>query len=372
MRICLFTPSFLPKTGGMEIVLDKLARQFQAAGHDVTVVAKTPRGETPRPALPYPTVYYRRSRSQVWLLGPARRALLREHARRRFDVVHAHQAYPTGYTAVKARARLGVPVVITSHKGDVIPESRYRQRWIPRRRMLWALAQADAVTGVSAELKQIIDELSGGRARSVVIPNGVDIAVQPPGDPPARFADLAGGSFILTLGRLHRHKGLDVLLDALALLRARDEEPPPLVIAGDGKERSALAGQAERLGLADIVSLVGAVYGPEKSWLLANCRFLCQPSRAEGMPLTVLEAMAAGKAVLGTDVSGIRELVAPGRTGLLVPGESAEDLARGIERLSGDPDGLARLSANALARAEDYSWENVAQRYIALYESVLS
>ena len=195
---------------------------------------------------------------------------------------------------------------------------------------------------------------------------------RPPAEPPGKFGDLAGEPFMLTLGRLHRHKGLDVLLDALALLRGRGAALPRLVIAGDGRERAELVQQSRRLGLAEGVSFAGAVYGQEKDWLLANCRLFLQPSRAEGMPLTVLEAMAWGKAVLGTDVSGTRELVVPGETGLLVAAESAQAIAEGIKRLLEDPGELARLSANARKRARQYSWANVAGQYVALYESLLS
>ena len=112
MNICLLTPSFLPSVGGMEVVVDKLARNFVARGHECVVIAKSPRpGEGPVPELPYPVVHHARTRSAVWFLGPMRRAVLAEHARRGFDVIHAHMAYPTGYVAWQAGRRAGVPVV---------------------------------------------------------------------------------------------------------------------------------------------------------------------------------------------------------------------------------------------------------------------
>lgn len=370
MRICLYTPSFLPKIGGMEVVLDKLAREFQAQGHHVVVLAKMPRGNPELPSLPYKSVYYRRSRSAVWFLGSARRALLDQHARDKFDVISVHMTYPNGYVAVKLRNRLNVPIIITSHKGDIIPESRYRQRRITRRRMIWALSHADAATGVSTELKEIIDELAGGRANSSVIPNGVDL--DPPRllDAPGRFRALHGEQFLLTLGRLHPHKGLDVLLDAIAHLRDQDIEVPHLVIAGDGKLTKELRTQAARLRIGERVTFPGEVFGDEKQWLLHACRFFLQPSRAEGMPLTVLEAMASGKAIVGTDISGIRELVCDGQTGLLVPRDSAIELSGAIAKLLTSPDTLCLLSHGSLEKAREYSWCRIAEQYVRLFESL--
>ena len=127
MNICLYTPSFLPRLGGTEVAVDRLAGQFQAKSHRVLVLAKTPRGTLTRPQLPYEVVYYPRSRSNVWLLGPARRALEDEHRRRRFDVVLAFHAYPNGFLAVKAGGSLHLPAVISCRGGDLAPRGRFRR-----------------------------------------------------------------------------------------------------------------------------------------------------------------------------------------------------------------------------------------------------
>ena len=356
MRICLFTPSFLPRVGGMEIVVDRLARAFADAGHTVTVLAKSPRptdGPAELPGLPYRVIRYPRTRSQVWLLGSTKRALLAAHAEHRFDIIHAHQAYPTGFVAAQLRQRLGVPVVITSHRGDIGDASRYRRRWITRSRMIRAMIAADAVTGVSDELKSIIDKLTGGRARSVVIPNGVDLDVAAATVRPDGLAALSVKPFMLTLGRLHPYKGLDVLLSAMAALRKRGVIAPRLVIAGDGEPRIELEHMAADLGVKDAVTFTGAVVGEPKNWLLANCAFFVQPSRQEGMPLTVLEAMAAGKATVGSDLPGIRQLVTPNVTGLLTPAGAADGLADAIALLAGDPALADRLGVAARAVAPE-------------------
>jgi len=370
LNICLFTPSFLPDIGGMEVVLDKLAGQFQYLGHKPIIVAQRSRHNTEIPRLPYKVVYYPRPRSSVWLLQYVEHVLMREHKRHRFDIVHSHLAYPNGYIATKLKKRLGVPVVITSHKGDIIPQSRYRQRFITRRRICWALKRADAATGVSSELKDIIDELTLNKANSVVIPNGVDMPSDTPGSMPQSCAEIAGETFMLTLGRLHHYKGLDLLLEAIKILREKKIEMPPLVIAGDGKEMGNLRRQTADLDLDDKVVFAGAVFGDQKHWLLRNCRFFLQPSRAEGMPLTVLEAMAYGKAVIGTRISGIMELITNNENGILVEPEDSLSLSEAIKSLCENPN-LECMQNKARALALRMTWPVIAERYLELYKQLL-
>ncbi|MDD4890408.1 MAG: glycosyltransferase family 4 protein, partial [Phycisphaerae bacterium] len=272
---------------------------------------------------------------------------------------------------------LGVPVVVTSHGGDIGLVGRYRRNWITRRRMIRAMRIADAVTGVSEGQKALVDELTDGAAHSLVIPNGVDLDVVPPGEP-GRLAVLRDRPFMLTLGRLHPCKGLDLLLSAIAVLRGRtgsrgeresgSPRIPHLVIAGDGNIRDALASQAKALGLTEAVTFAGAVFDEAKNWLLANCQFLVHPSRQEGFGLAILESMAAGKAVIGSDLPGIRQLINPGVTGLLTPVGAADGLADAIARLAGDPGEASRLGLAGLAAAGNYAWPRVAKQYLDLYQ----
>jgi glycosyltransferase involved in cell wall biosynthesis len=350
----------------MEITIDQLARQFSNTGHKPVVIAQRPRHGEKTIDLPYEAVYYPRPRSAVWLLGQAKNVLLNEHRRCHFDIIHAHMAYPTGYIAVKLRHLLNVPVVITSHKGDIWPESRYRRRFIICRRMCWAMKKADAVTGVSNMLKDIIDEMTLNKANSLVIPNGVVMPDDSPGVMPDSCKAITGRPFMLTLGRLHRSKGLDVLLQAMGILQQRGANFPHLLIAGDGRELDNLRQQAVELNIESRVIFAGAVFGPQKHWLLRNCSFLLQPSRAEGMPLTVLEAFAYGKIVIGTRISGIAELVTHSRMGYLVEPDDSRSLADAILDASANP-ATGDMGAAAAHFASKMSWPAISARYIELY-----
>jgi glycosyltransferase involved in cell wall biosynthesis len=369
MKICLFTPSFLPEVGGMEVVIDRLARQFKNMGLEPVVIAQKSRHNTQTIELPYKVIYYPRPHSAVWLLGSVERMLINEHQVHRFDIIHAHMAYPTGYIAVKLKKRLNIPVVITSHKGDIVPESRYRRRFITRRRMCWAMENADAITGVSEKLKSIIDELTQGQARSLTIPNGVDMPDDSPGIMPDACRAIAEKPFMLTLGRLHRYKGLDVLLGAIALIHQQKRNIPCMVIAGDGREFENLKKQAAELGIESQVIFTGAVFGPQKHWLLRNCAFFLQPSRAEGMPLTVMEAFAYVKPVIGTRISGIEELVTPGKTGYLVEPDNSQSLARVILDASSNS-AIGKMGEEAKHFASTRTWPVIAAKYIELFESL--
>src|SRR5271170_2937557 len=121
MRICLYTETALPKIGGQEMVVDALARRYQALGHDVVVLAPHPR--LPLRAndgsLPYPVVRHPRFYSTRYLVSWYRWFLLRLFRKRPFDVLHCHGLYPSGYLAALCKEQLGVPVLVTSHGGDV-------------------------------------------------------------------------------------------------------------------------------------------------------------------------------------------------------------------------------------------------------------
>jgi glycosyltransferase involved in cell wall biosynthesis len=277
-------------------------------------------------------------------------------------------AYPTGYIAAKLKSCLNIPVVITSHGGDVRPNGRYRRRFIPCRRMCWAMKNVDAVTGVSDKLKKIIDELTQDKANSLAIPNGVDMPDNSPGIMPDLCKAIVGRPFMLTLGRLHRYKGIDILLDAMAILQKQNARIPCLVISGDGREFDNLKKQAADLNIESQVFFTGAVFGPQKHWLLRNCDFFLQPSRTEGMPLTVLEAFAYGKPVIGTKISGMEELITPGKTGWLIEPESSQLLADAILAASTNPS-LRQMSDAALRFASARTWPVIAAKYIELFES---
>jgi len=372
VNICLFLPSFLPEVGGLEKSADKLALTLSSLDHKVLVFTQRPRKVLGVMERPYPIIYYKRPRSTTWFPFAVCYALEQLHREFDFDLICAYQAYLPGYIAVRFGRKHNIPVVISSRGGDISERSRYLKRWISRKRIMWALRHADAVTTLNKHLAQRAKILTDNSVNAHVIHNGVEIIE---GNPfrdaaPADFAHLQKRTFILTLGRLRRFKGLDLLLNAIKLLKDQNKAVPLLVIAGDGPEKNNLIEQVDENNISNCVEFAGEVEGSKKAWLLANCTFFVQPSRGgEGMPNSVLEAMSYSKPVLGTTVGGLLEIVTNGENGLLVKPDSPSSLAEGLEKMLRVDQ--AAYAQNAKRIALEHSWDNITKCYLDLYHSLL-
>ncbi len=369
MRICLYTATALPKLGGQEAVVDALARHFTRLGHRAVVLVQNPRAPL-RPndsQLPYPVVRHPRFISTRRFVGFYKRWLLKLQAAERFDVIHCHDVYPTGYLAALCKRELGVPVVITSHGGDVKEGNARIVKPGMRPRFIKAVESADALISIGNFTEEGYRKLSDRLPPIVSIPNGIDLSpYESPVVRPDRFSHIEPGSYILFLGRLAKRKGVDVLIDAMARLPSAR-----CIIAGAGDERSALEAQINRLNLSDRVDLVGRVDGADKIWLLQNSRCIAMPSRVwEAFPLVLIEAFAAGKPVVGSAVPGIADLIEHDKTGRLVPQESAAGLASALREFIDNRALAEQMGEQGRLFAQRYAWENIAQQHLSLYQSL--
>ena len=174
------------------------------------------------------------------------------------------------------------------------------------------------------------------------------------------------GPVVGWFGRFAATKGVDVLLRALPSV-----PDVSCVLVGDGPERPSLERLAEDLGIADRVVMVGWADQPRN--YLPGFDLAVLPSRAESLPLAVIEAMLAERAVIASDVGGVGELVLDGVTGVLVPSEDPDALARAMAQLLGEPSLAAEMGARARERAlEHFSASAMARSYEALYRRLLS
>jgi glycosyltransferase involved in cell wall biosynthesis len=269
--------------------------------------------------------------------------LIRLFRRERPEIVHASSS-KAGVLARFAAAGAGVPIRIftvhgwafAAHSG--LPSAIYRAAdRVAAGLTTMTICVSDHERTIGLHARTCRSE------RTVVIPNAVDVAAAPRarhGQRPPR---------LITVGRLKSPKDFPTLVRAVASLRpdAFDE----LLVVGDGPDRGALAGEVSSLGLDGRIRLLGE--RADVAALLAGADIFVLSSRSEGLPLSVIEAMAAGLPVVASAVGGLHELVVDGETGLLVrPGDPAA-LAEALRRLVADRDCRRQLGDAGRARAEE-------------------
>jgi glycosyltransferase involved in cell wall biosynthesis len=293
-------------------------------------------------------------------------ALARLLRRERPDVFHAHMSSPVACKWALAAAVLArVPAVLgTVQVGQYEPPSRSAS-W-----QLRLLARGvDRYLAVSRDIATELVERLGWPAEKIeVVYNAVDAERFAVAAPPGLRQQLGGNktrSLVLTAARLDAQKGHPVLLEA-----AIQVPDAVFVLAGDGPERQNLEELAGRLGVADRVRFLGR--RGDVPNLLAACDVFALPSLYEGSSLAVLEAMAAGKALVSSAIGGTDELIEDGRSGLLVPPGDPEALAGALRRLLADRELRASLAGRARERVErDLTRERMAERVEATYRQLL-
>ena len=375
MRICLYTNTALPKIGGQEIVVDALARQFLALGHEPVVLTpwRGSQGPFDPASVPYPVVWHPRFLSTHWFVSWYGQWMANLHRIQRFDVIHCHGTYPAGYVGASCKAVRQLPLAITSHGDDLAPGGLYDRKPELRGRYRLALERADAAVAISNYTAGMLREACAKLRRIVPIPNGVEVEqfAAPAPRPASLPATIRSKSYLLFLGRLDPRKGIDVLLEAMALLRGQCDLD--LVVAGRGPEGPALQALAARLGLARQVQFVGQVAGRQKLWLLQNGLCSIVPSRIwEAFGVVALESLAAGRPVIASQLPGLADLVRPGRTGLLVPPESPSELAEAIRQVIADPQRTDDWGHAARQFVQAFDWKNIATGHLELFAELIA
>ena len=258
------------------------------------------------------------------------------------------------YPLLAASTVRGVATVAVEHLplATAATAARRRLKRVVSRRLA-------AHVAVGERAARAVESLAGLAAGSVrVIPNGVP-------DPQVEARPrVSAGPVIGTLARLDPIKGLDVLLHALAGLPG-----VAAAIVGRGPSESALRALAADLGVDDRVHFIGWSDEP-RAWLAGFDVFVL-PSRLEGMPLSVIEAMLAGRPVVATDVGSVSEVVVDGETGILVPPDDAAALRDALQRLLADDGGRQAMGELGLSHARHkFTAGAMARAYEALYREI--
>jgi glycosyltransferase involved in cell wall biosynthesis len=310
-----------------------------------------------------------RVRPSAYLLLPLaalrlRAAVATRLVAERYDVVHVHWVVPNAALVQDLVLAHRVPLVVSLHGSDVFLAERLRGAGFLARR---ALSRAGAVTACSADLCARALALGARPGRTRTVPYGVDVDLFSPERGGEGFRERLGvapGSLlVVAFGRLVEKKGFSCLIEAAARTRGLE-----VAIAGEGDLRPALLALIERTGAP--VRLLGKLDRETTADALRAADVVAVPSRVDragnvdGLPNTLLEALASGRAVVASRVAGIPDVVEDDVTGLLVPPDDPAALAAALERLAREPGTRERLARAARETAvRGLTWDQAARRF---------
>jgi len=400
MRVAVLAHSFPRFAGDTHGTFVKhLSEALARRGHDVHVLVPWDPELRPDPGSPlrvhafryvwpkrwhllgYSRTMQRDVRLKLWayLQAPlyflfATRALGRLVRRERIELVHAHWILPNGWVAARVKAATGVPYAVTLHGSDVFMAERNA---LFTRLARAALEGAAHVTSCSGDLETRLAALGGDGAREKIrlVANGTELPTSTVdgADARRRWGLPAAGPLVVAVGRLVDKKGFSYLLEAMPGILDRVPEAR-IVIGGGGELAGSLARRAEELEVADRVVFTGGLSHPEVLELVAAADVFVMPSvrdprgNVDGLPIVVLEAMAAGRPVVASAIAGMPLAIADGASGRLVPEKDPTAIATAVADLLTDPTTAQAMGERARRRVEtELNWDAVASIHDELY-----
>lgn len=334
-----------------------------------------------RVALPTP---YLRERLLMSLLRRRLDALLQ---RERFDLIHAHSPVLCGLPALKTAKARGVPLVyeVRAFWEDAL----LTQPQTPARRLKYSVSRrietnlmkrADAVVAISTRMVADISARGLPHRNVFQVPNGVDLSAftkQAPDEQLRARHGVTGHPVVGFIGSFYRFEGLDTLVRAMR--RVVDRLPATrLLLIGGGEHEQEITEIIGSLGLQRSILQIGRVPHHQVNAYYAICDVLVYPRRSEPItelvtPLKPLEAMAMGRAVLGSDVGGIKELFGEGSIGRLFRAGDADDLAMQLVDLLEDIETRQKIAAAGFNYVHaQRNWRIIIQRYPDIYRAAIA
>jgi phosphatidyl-myo-inositol alpha-mannosyltransferase len=352
VRVGLVCPYSLTIPGGVQGQVLGLARALRGLGHEVRVLGPCDGPPPDAGVTPLGNSIPLAANGSVAPIAPDLPCALRTIRALRdedFDVVHAHEPFVPGPCMVTTLMKTA-PLVGTFHAAGVSASYRW---FNPALRA--ALGRLDVRCVVSADARQLVQKALGGDYELLF--NGIEVE---------RFAKATptptDGPTILFVGRHEERKGLRVLLQAM-------EQLPPdthLWVASDGPQTAELKEYARG---DHRIEWLGRVDDDERNRRLRGADVFCAPSLGgESFGVVLLEAMAAGTAIVASDLPGYANVARADREAALVPPGDVDALAGALRRALSEPSWTRALAEGGRARAEELSMDNLALRYVDLYE----
>ena len=376
MRILIINSEYPPIGGGAGNASANLARCLASIGYDITVVTAHFHGQPKLEIHEGVTIYRipalrrRQDRStafeQLTFIAAASLHTFGLIRKTKPTATLAFFGVPSGVVAWLLKKLYRIPYIVSLRGGDVPGFRPYDFKTFhkligPFLRVIWH--QADAVIANSRGLRDLALAFDSS-IEIPIIPNGVDAT---------RYTSQSRNWLppqLFSVGRIVHQKGLDLGLRALAGLKDLDWH---WNIAGDGPQMNTLKSLARELGMADRVTFLGWQSREELEKDYHQANLFLFPSRHEGMPNAVLEAMSSGLPVVATRIAGSEELVLDGVTGLLVNPEDVDSLRDGLSRLIVEEKMRMQMGQASRQRVEtEYSWEHVARQYSTILQSLIA
>ena len=380
MRICFVSRRYFPAISGMSVYAQNLLRELVRAGHDVTMISQY-RGDEfgtrvygggPPPEVPgvrgigLEQVGEQTNGDFERDIDAMVEAICAEHAKEPFDLLHAQYGYPTGWAVLLASKRLGVPNMVSIQGGD--------GHWVGsccethRLAMRAVLDHSNALLiGGKSFVAEVCDRLGSDPARFTIVPGAVDTARFTPG-PPVEGEDPVR---LLYHGRVDRRKGVLDFLDALERVWEAGL-PFEATISGIGPDVEPARARADEIGFTSAhVAFTGYAEYETVPELYRRADVFVSPTYAEGFSNTILEAMAAGLAVVSTHAVGVSDCLRDGENGLLVQPGDVPALADALARVIQDEPLRQRLARDGLEECRRvYSWTSVGRQIMAVYDRI--
>lgn len=354
-----------PWAGGAEVHLHEIFRRLADRGHEITLLVSGWPGAPDTDILDGMKV--RRVGGRYTFPIHARGAFREELRRGSFDLlvedINKLPLFTPAWSDLPVAAIVPHLFGTTAFLQESMPVAATvwaAERWIPK---VYRDATFEVISRSTAD-----DLIQRGIAPAKIRVSypGVDHAVYRPSDPDRRFTEPT----VAYVGRLRRYKGIDVVLQALARLRVEGQKIRFLIV-GQGDDAARLEKLTARLGLEDQVALRGFLPEEEKVRILQGAWCVAYPSPKEGWGISAVEAAACGTATVASDSPGLREAVADGETGFLVPHGDACAWAAALGKVCGDGTLRQRLGQQGIRHASRFTWEATATETEAILNSVL-
>ena len=376
MRMAMFSESYLPRISGVVHSVTSFVTALRAQGHQVTIVAPQVSGyrDADPETLRFPSV---RTRQTDFPIGiPYAPAVWRQLLTMDLDLVHTHAPFTMGAAAARLARHRGLPLVFTHHTlydeyVHYAPGPAWALRGLVRAYTVRYANRCDCVIAPSPAVQARL-RAQGVRSRIEVLPTAaldpeLIFSLDPSWVRPA-FNLPAARPVLVTASRLAREKSVDLVLRAFArVVRSRDAT---LLVVGGGPEETALHRLADDLDLGGRVVFAGMQSHRRTLECLAAADVFVFASQTETQGLVVIEAMAAGTAVVAVNAVGIADAVRDGDTGVLVPPDP-DALAESMVHLLDNIPLRQRLAARAKEGASEFAVPALTRRLVEIYQSLL-